>query len=164
MRSMRSTAADPTSPATSPTGSISTTTGYAVVVLAALWLACLGVLQWSVVRFRLPIVLTLTLGAVGLGIWLWRPTEIRSAPPWLVPGVLRASVATTWTVPLFSYLRGGSLTAGLVALSVVGVGAAALLVQPSAARARTAYGLAVLGHVVTAAIATVGDPAPRIDV
>ena len=161
---MRSTAADPTSPATSPTGSTSTTTGYAVVVLAALWLACLGVLQWSVVRFRLPIVLTLTLGAVGLGIWLWRRTEIRSAPPWLVPVVLLASVATTWTVPLFSYLRGGSLTAGLVALSVVGVGAAALLVQPSAARARTAYGLAVLGHVVTAAIATVGDPAPRIDV
>jgi hypothetical protein len=161
---MRSTAADPTSPATRPTGSASTTTGYAVVVLAALWLACLGVLQWSVVRFRLPIVLTLTLGAVGLGIWLWRRTEIRSAPPWLVPVVLLASVATAWTVPLFSYLRGGSLTAALVALSVVGIGAAALLVQPSAARARTAYGLAVLGHVVTGAIATVGDPAPKIDV
>ncbi|GAA4123343.1 hypothetical protein GCM10022415_28360 [Knoellia locipacati] len=161
---MRSTAADPTSPATRPTGSTSTTTGYAVLALAALWLACLGVLQWSVVRFRLPIVLTLTLGAVGLGIWLWRRTEIRSAPPWLVPVVLLASVATTWAVPLFSYLRGGSLTAALVALSVVGTGAAALLVQPSAARARTAYGLAVLGHVVTAAIATIGDPAPRIDV
>ena len=161
---MRSTAADPTSRPTRPTGSATRTTRYAVLCLAALWLACLGVLQWSVVRFRVPIVLTLTVGAIGLGVWLWRRTEIRSAPPWLVPVVLLASVAITWTVPLFSYLRDGSLTAALATLSVVGVGSAALLAQPSAARARTAYGLAVLGHVVTAAIATIGDPAPKIDV
>lgn len=161
---MRSTAADPTSPSNRPPGPTRTTTGYAVVVLALLWLACLGMLQWSVVRFRLPIVLTLTAGAVGLAVWLWRRTEIRCAPMWLAPVVLVASVATTWAVPLFSYLRGGSLTAALATLSVVGIGAAGLLAQPTAAGARTAYGLAVLGHVVTAAIATIGDPAPRIDV
>jgi len=161
---MRSTAADPIPSTTRPTGLGPRTNGYAVLCLAALWLACLGVLQWSVVRFRVPIVLTLTVGAVGLGVWLWRRTEVRSAPAWLVPVVLLASVAITWAVPLFSYLRGGWLTAALATLSVVGIGAAALLARPSAVRARTAYWLAVLGHVVTAAIATVGDPAPRIDV
>lgn len=160
---MRSTAADPTSRSTRFAGAF-TTTGYAACALAVVWLAFLGVLQWSVVRFRFPIVLTLTVGAIGLGIWLWRRTEIRSAPPWLIPLTLLGSVAITWAVPLFSYLRGGSLTAALVALSVVGVGAAALLAQPTTARARTAYGLAVVGHVVTATIATVGDPAPKIDV
>lgn len=161
---MRSTAADPTSRPTRPADPSPRTSRYAVLCLAALWLACLGVLQWSVVRFRVPIVLTLTLGAVGLGVWLWRRTEIRSAPPWLVPVVLLASVAITWTVPLFSYLRGGALTAALATLTVTGICAAALLARASAVGARTAYGLAVLGHVVTAAIATVGDPAPKIDV
>lgn len=137
---------------------------YAACALAVGWLACLGVLQWSVVRFRTAIVLTLTAGAVGLGLWLWRRAEIRSAPPWLVPMVLLASVAITWTVPLFSYLGGGALTAALTVLTVVGVAGAALLAAPTAARARAAYGIAVVGHVVTAAVATIGDPAPKIDV
>lgn len=174
---MRSTAADPDHP--SPRGNFTDRgeapprsvkfagwgpSSYAVCVLAALWLACLGVLQWSVVRFRLPIVVTLTVGAAGLAVWLWRRTEIRSAPPLLVPAVLLASVAITWAVPLFSYLRGGSLTAALATLTVVGVGGATLLARPTAVGARTAYGLAVVGHVVTAAIATIGDPAPKIDV
>ena len=158
---MRSTAADPTSPTTRPAGPNPAYAGYA---LAGLWLACLGVLQWSVVRFRVPIVLTLTVGAIGLGVWLWRRTEVRSVPAWLAPVVLLGSVAVTWAVPLFSYLRGAWLTAALATLSVVGIGAAALLARPNAVRARTAYGLAVVGHVVTAAIATIGDPAPRIDV
>jgi hypothetical protein len=128
------------------------------------WLAFLGVLQWSVVRFRVPIVLTLTACALGLGVWLWRRSELRRVPPLLVPLVLLGSVAITWAVPLFSYLRGGALTSALLALSVVGVGAAALLAQPTAARARAAYLLAVVGHVVTSAVTIVGDPAPRIDV
>ena len=160
---MRSTAADLTSRSPHPwrlTGSHR----YAVWLLAVGWLAFLGVLQWSVVRFRLPIVLTLTICAIGLGVWLWRRTEIRCGPPFLVPLVLLGSVAITWAVPLFSYLRGGALTSSLAVLTIVGVGAAALLAQPTAGRARAAYGLAVLGHVVTAAITTVGDPAPKIDV
>lgn len=160
---MRSTAADLTPRSTRPTDS-TTTAGYAVFAVAAVWLAYLGVLQWSVVRFRFPIVLTLTVGAIGLGVWLWRRTEIRSAPPLLVPFVLLASVAITWSVPLFSYLRGGSLTAALTVLTVIGVGAAGLLAAPTAARSRAAYLLAVVGHVVTAAITTIGDPAPKIDV
>ncbi|KRE40266.1 hypothetical protein ASG74_16200 [Knoellia sp. Soil729] len=137
---------------------------YAGLLLAVGWLAFLGVLQWSVVRFRVPIVLTLTVCAIGLGVWLWRRTEVRHVPPLLVPLVLLGSVAITWAVPLFSYLRDGALTSALVALTIVGVGAAALLAQPTAARAHAAYLLAVVGHVVTSAIATLGDPAPRIDV
>ncbi len=159
---MRSTATDPT--ARSTRSDSLATAGYAACALAAVWLASLGVLQWSVVRFRLPIVLTLTVAAVGLGAWLWRRTEIRSAPPWLVPLVLLSSVAITWVVPLFSYLRGGTLTAALTVLTAVGVGAAGLLAAPTAARSTAAYLLAVVGHVVTAAIATIGDPAPKIDV
>ena len=160
---MRSTAADRTSASTRLSGSIRTTR-YAASVLAVGWLAFLGVLQWSVVRFRFPIVLTLTLCTIGLGVWLWRRTEIRSAPPLLVPLTLLASVAITWAVPLFSYLRGGALTSSLAVLTVVGSGAAALLARPTAARAHAAYLLAVLGHVVTAAITTIGDRAPKIDV
>lgn len=160
---MRSTAADLTARSARSTG-CTEVNGYAACLLGAGWLAFLGVLQWSVVRFRFPIVLTLTVVAIGLGLWLWRRTEIRHAPRWLAPGVLLASVAITWAVPLFSYLRGGALTAALAVLTVVGVGAAGLLASPSAARARAAYLLAVLGHVATAAIATIGDPAPKIDV
>ena len=100
-----------------------------------LWLACLGVLQWSVVRFRFSIVLTLTVGAVALGVWLWRRTELRSAPTGLVPTVLLGSVAITWLVPLFSYLRGGALTAALTVLTVVGVRTAGLLAAPTPWRA-----------------------------
>ena len=160
---MRSTEGDPTS---RPPHALDLTrsSGYAGLLLAVGWLAFLGVLQWSVVRFRVPIVLTLTACALGLGVWLWRRSELRRVPPLLVPLVLLGSVAITWAVPLFSYLRGGALTSALLALSVVGVGAAALLAQPTAARARAAYLLAVVGHVVTSAVTIVGDPAPRIDV
>ena len=156
---MRSTAADPTPSLDRPRR-----TPYAAYALAVGWLAYLGVLQWSVVRFRVPIVLTLTVCAVGLGLWLARRTRVDSAPRWLVPVVLVASVGVTWAVPLFSYLRDGALTASLATLGIVGVGAAGLLARPTAVRARTAYGLAVLGHVVTATITTLGDPAPKIDV
>lgn len=158
---MRSTAADPTSSTSSRAG---TSSPYAAWLAVAVWLACLGMLQWSVVRFRFSIVLTLTAGAIALAVWLWRRTELQSAPTGALPTLLLGSVLITWAVPLFSYLRGGALTAALVVLTAVGVIGAALLAAPTALRARTAYGIAVLGHVVTAAITTIGDPAPKIDV
>ena len=68
-------------------------------------------------------------------------------------------------MPLFSYLRGGWLVAAKVVLTVGALGAAALLARPgSPARARAAYGLAITTQVVVAAVAIVGDRAPRIDV
>ena len=48
----------------------------------------------------------------GSGWWLARRTRIGTAPAWLVPAVLVASVAITWAVPLFSYLRGGCADRG----------------------------------------------------
>ena len=149
---MRSTAADPT-PSLDPPRR----TPYAAYALAVGWLAYLGVLQWSVVRFRVPIVLTLTGCAIGLGLWLARRTRVDSAPRWLVPVVLVSSLGVTWAVPLFSYLRGSALTASLATLGIVGVGAAGLLSRPTAVRARAAYGLAVVGHVVTATITGLGS-------
>ena len=135
----------------------------AAIVLGVAWLAWFGVLQWSVVRFRVPIVLTLTACAALLGWWLARRLEI-AVPRWLAPAVVVASVAVTLTVPLFSYLRGGWLTAAVAVLTVGGLGCAVLLTRPERVAAATAYALAVATHVALAAIAILGDTAPRIDV
>ena len=64
--------------------------------------------------------------AVGAGgWWLARRLEIE-VPRWLAPPVVVASVAVTLTVPLFSYVRGGWLTAALAVLTVGGLGCAVL--------------------------------------
>ena len=135
----------------------------ASVVLGLAWLGWFGVLQWSVVRFRVPILLTLTACTVLLAWWLARRVEV-PLPRWLAPAVLVGSVALTLTVPLFSYVRGGWLTAALVILTVGGLGCAALLTRPGRTAALTAYGLAVATHVALAVVAIVGDAAPKIDV
>ena len=56
-------------------------------LLGASWLAWFGVLQWSVVRFRVPILLTLTVVTVLLGAWVVRRVEV-PLPRWLAPVVL----------------------------------------------------------------------------
>ena len=67
------TTAAPASPTSAVTGPEPRTSGpVAAVVLGAAWLAWFGVLQWSVVRFRVPIVLTLTVCAGLLAWWLAR--------------------------------------------------------------------------------------------
>jgi hypothetical protein len=142
------------------------------IALAVAWLAYLGVLQWSVVRFRVPIVLTLTACAVLLALWL--ATRARVAPtPWVAALVPVGSVALTLVVPLFSYLRGGPLTAAVGTLVVGSVAAGSALFMagggqlgPAAVRrcSRLALGVACMAYAVTVAIAVLGDPAPRIDV
>src|SRR5688572_13426915 len=92
----------------------------ASVVLGVAWLAWFGVLQWSVVRFRVPILLTLTACALLLAWWLARRVDV-PLPRWLAPAVLVGSVVVTLTVPLFSYVRGGWLTAALAILTVGGL-------------------------------------------
>src|SRR4051794_7799606 len=140
-----------------------TTGPVAALVLGAAWLAWFGVLQWSVVRFRVPIVLTLTVCAALLGWWLARRLVV-DVPRWLAPAVVAASVVITLTVPLFSYLRGGWLTASLAVLTTGGLGCAILLTRPGRRAAVAAYALAVLTHTVLAVVAIVGDRAPKIDV
>ncbi len=156
--------AAPAAPAAPRTGPGRRTSGpVAALVLGAAWLAWFGVLQWSVVRFRVPIVLTLTACAALLAWWLVRRLEL-SVPRWLAPVVLVASVAITHTVPLFTYLKGGWLTAALAVLTTGGLACAALLTRPGRFAAVTAYALAVTTHVTLAVVAILGDKAPKIDV
>ncbi|MBD3784969.1 MAG: hypothetical protein IE926_18805, partial [Micrococcales bacterium] len=134
------------------------------LLLATAWLAWFGVLQWSVVRFRVPILLTLTACTLLLGGWLVRRWVVREVPRWLPPVVLVGSVVLTLTVPLFSYLRGGWLTAALTVLAVGGLGCAALLLVPGRRGALLALGAAAATHAALATVAILGDRAPRIDV
>jgi hypothetical protein len=151
-------------PTSAVTGPEPRTSGpVAAVVLGAAWLAWFGVLQWSVVRFRVPIVLTLTVCAGLLTWWLARRLVL-SVPRWLAPAVVVASLALTLTVPLFTYLRGGWLTAALAVLTTGGLACAVLLTRPGHRAAVAAYAVAVLTHTVLAVVAIVGDKAPRIDV
>jgi hypothetical protein len=133
------------------------------VVLGIAWLAWFAVLQWSVVRFEVPIVVTLTACAGLLAWWVARRLEI-VVPRWVAPAVLVGSLVVTLTVPLFSYLRGGWLTAALTVLTAGGLACAALLTRPGHRWALAAYGVAVLTHTVVAAVTILGDRAPRIDV
>ncbi|MEO5610075.1 MAG: hypothetical protein ABIQ61_04480 [Ornithinibacter sp.] len=132
-------------------------------LLGAAWLAWFGVLQWSVVRFRVPIVLTLTACTALLAWWLVRRVEV-DVPRALAPIVLVGSVAITVTVPLFTYLRGGWVPLALVIVGVGGLTCAALLLGRHAWAQRAAFGVAVATHVALGAVAIIGDPAPRIDV
>ncbi|MBM6402447.1 hypothetical protein [Phycicoccus sonneratiae] len=133
------------------------------LVLGAAWLAWFGVLQWSVVRFRVPILLTLTACTALLAWWLVRRTAV-VLPRWLAPAVVLVSVALTLVVPLFSYLRGGWLTAALTVPTVGGIACAALLLVPTRWAPAAALGAAALTHTALAAVTIVGDKAPRIDV
>ena len=151
-------------PAAAPTGTPATHSGTAAaIVLGAAWLAWFAALQWSVVRFEVPIVLTLTACTALLAWWLARRLRV-DVPRWVPPAVVVASVAITLTVPLFSYLRGGWLTAALGVLTTGGLGCAALLTRPGRAAAVTAYVLAVLTHTALAVVTILGDRVPRIDV
>ncbi|MGL5864628.1 MAG: hypothetical protein ACRCYX_01985 [Dermatophilaceae bacterium] len=133
------------------------------VVAATAWLAWFGLLQWSVVRFRVPIVLVLTAVTTLLAWWLIRRVEIRW-PPWCAPVILLGSVVITLTVPLFSYLRDGWLIAALSGLVVGGIACAALLFVGTRRAAGAAFGVAVGTHLAVGAVAILGDRAPRIDV
>lgn len=135
----------------------------APAAFAVTWLGWFGVLQWSVVRFRVPILLTLTAGTLLLGWWLARRTAV-PLPRWVAPAVLTGSVALALAVPVFSYLRGGWLTAALAVLAVGGLACAVLLALPGRRGALIAAGVAVAAHLALVAVTVTGDPAPRIDV
>ncbi len=133
------------------------------IVLAVAWLAWFGVIQWSVVRFRVPIVVTLTVVTALLAWWLWRRVDV-PLPRWLAPVVVIGSTVITLGVPLFSYVRGGWLTAALAVLTVGGVACAVLLSLSSRRAQMGAFAVAVLTHVALSVVAILGDRAPRIDV
>ncbi|MGL4744680.1 MAG: hypothetical protein ACRC35_11670 [Angustibacter sp.] len=130
---------------------------------ASAWLTWFGMLQWSVVRFRVAIVFALTVVTGLLAWWLVRRVEVRWRP-WCAPVILVGSVVLTLTVPLFTYLRGGWLTAALTGLTVGGLTCAALLLLGRRWAAIAAVGVALSTHVAVTVVTILGDRAPRIDV
>lgn len=131
-----------------------------VLAPVALYLAVTAALQWSVVRFRVPIVLVLTVFAVALAGWL--AGRVRPAPD--RPGAalaLAGSALTAWLVPLFSHLSRTDLTDVRVVLTT----AAGLLAVLLITRRDLA---ALIGSAVALVVLTVrtieGAPAPTIDV
>lgn len=126
-------------------------------------------LQWSVVRYRLGIVVVLTSAAVLLGTALlrrWRPPDV---PRPLLAVALLAIALVTEVVPFFSYTTPEERRslAHLMAAGCV-LAAGSLLLPNGLARRlgarRVAAGVGVLTFVAVSATAIVLDPAPRIDV
>jgi hypothetical protein len=143
-------------------------TWLAAACLLAVWVAYFTALQWSVVRYRLTIVLVLTSTAVLLGTALvrrWRPPDL--SPTHLAAALLACGLVAE-LVPFFSYTTPTQrrALAHVVALGCVLAAAALVLLDrnPALAGRISAAGIAVLTFVVTSAAAIVLDPAPRIDV
>jgi hypothetical protein len=133
-------------------------------VFAVAWLAYFTALQWSVVRYRVAIVAVLAASAVALALWQWRGGGSVRLTPIGVVLMLAGSALATLVVPLFSYLGPSGLAWGTTLL-IIGPLACAVLLWPSGERggAIAAVAAAVL-YAVTAAVAIVSDPRPRIDV
>jgi hypothetical protein len=140
-----------------------TRTVRAAAVLGAAWLAFFGVLQWSVVRYRVPIVVVLTLAAVGLALWQWLGWRVHLTRG-AVATVLAGSALATLAVPLFSYLAPRGLAVATTLL-VVGPLTCAVLLWSKGVRAALVGGAVAVGtYAACAATAVVSDPSPRIDV
>lgn len=134
-----------------------------VAALALGWLAAATALQWSVVRFRVMIVLTLTLVTGALAVSLWRRTSWWM-PPRAGALVLLGSALVAWTVPLFTYLRGEWHTGALLVVTTVALAGAALLALRSHWHGLVAFWLAVVGHATLVVVTVLGSPRPKIDV
>ena len=132
-------------------------------VLAVAWLVFFTVLQWSVVRYRIPIVAVLTLAAVGLALWQWRGWRVSPSRGGVVL-MLAGSALATAAVPLFSYLAPTGLAVATSALVVAPLACAVALWSGRRRGATTALAAAVAGYAVAAATAVVSSPRPRIDV
>ena len=132
----------------------------ASAVFVVLWLLTFAVLQWSVVRYRVLIVIVLTVATLALLTSLVR----RQAPVlerWSVAVALGGGAVAGLVVPVFSYLPDSAERVASWVLAVAALTAAALVLVHRYAAAALA---AVVGHVTAVATAVLADPAPRIDV
>jgi hypothetical protein len=123
-------------------------------------------LQWSVVRYRVPIVVALTAVTIALALWQWLGWRVQLTRP-AVGLMLAGSALATLTVPLFSYLAPTGLALATTALVAAPLVCAVLLTArgPRAATLHLAAGaLAVLAYAGCAATAIISSPRPRIDV
>jgi hypothetical protein len=127
------------------------------------WLVFFTALQWSVVRYRLPIVAALTGATIALALWQWARWRVRLTPP-AVAVMLAGSALATLAVPLFSYLAPAGLALATTLLVVAPL-VAAVLLYSSGRRASWAAGLVALtAYAACAATAVISSPRPRIDV
>lgn len=132
--------------------------------VALTWVAYFGVLQWSVVRFRVPIVLVLTACTLALAWWQWaRPTATALTSRSAALALLLSAVVAV-TVPMFSYLPHTARTAAVATIAAGTLACAALLARPGPRTGPVTVGVAVATYLVGAVTAVVSDPAPRIDV
>ena len=139
------------------------TTSRQATAFAVAWLAYFLALQWSVVRFRVPIVLALTACAGALALWQWRRAPVTLTPPALT-GMLAGSALATLVVPLFSYLDATGLAVATTALVAGPLVAAALLWSGRERAALPALATSIGAYAVAGTTAVVTDPAPKIDV
>ncbi|SDO84414.1 Protein of unknown function [Pedococcus dokdonensis] len=132
------------------------------------WLVYFTALQWSVVRYRIPIVAALTAATIALALWQWAGSSVRLRRPGVVV-MLTGSALATLAVPLFNYLAPTGLAVATTLLVVVPLGCAVLLWagrrSSRASRAALAAAVvAVVGYAACAATAIISSPRPRIDV
>ena len=141
-------------------------TTFAGIAFAVAWLVFFTALQWSVVRYRVPIVVALTAATLVLALWQWlgwRVQLTRSA----VVLMLAGSALATLSVPLFSYLAPTGLAVATTILVAAPLLCAALLTArgPRAHALHLAAGVgAVLAYAACATTAIISSPHPRIDV
>ena len=133
------------------------------IAFAVAWLAYFLALQWSVVRYRVVIVLVLTACAAGLALWQWRRSTVEVTPP-AATGMLAGSALATLVVPLFSYLDDTGLAVATTALVAGPLVVAALLWSGRERAALPALVTSIGAYAVAGATAVVSDPAPKIDV
>ena len=132
--------------------------------VALTWVAYFGVLQWSVVRFRVPIVLVLTTCTLALAWWQWaRPTATALTSRSAALALLLSAVVAV-TVPMFSYLPHPARTAAVAVIAAGSLACAVLLARPGPRTGPVTVGVAVATYLVGAVTAVVSDPTPRIDV
>ena len=130
---------------------------------AVAWLVYFTALQWSVVRYRIPIVAALTLSTLALAWWQWRGRDVvLGRTPVVV--MLAGSALATLSVPLFSYLAPTGLAVATTVLVAAPLGCATLLWAKDVRAALAAGCLALLAYAGCAATAVISSPRPRIDV
>jgi hypothetical protein len=140
-----------------------TSTPAAACLLVA-WLGYFTALQWSVVRYRLAIVVVLTSGAVLLSAALARRWRLEALPRPLLAGALVVAAVVAEVVPFFSHSSPGSHRGLAHLVAAVTVLAATALLVPGHRGRVAAAAAAVAGAVAYAAASIVVVPAPRIDV